>query len=462
MKAVATICAVATPPGQGGVGIVRISGPEAEPVLRALCPGLPQALPSHKLTLTRASSQGVVLDEVMAVVMRAPRSYTGEDVVELHGHGGELNMSRLLEATCALGARLAEPGEFTRRAFLNGRLDLTQAEAVADIIHAHSEAALKLAQRHLAGALGQAVTQMQTSLVEAVTLTEAAIDFSTEEHVYQLDAEALVKRLSGLRGRIEALLGTFDAGRQLREGVRVVILGRPNAGKSTLFNHLCGQPRAIVTEVPGTTRDFLEERVMVGGVALALVDTAGVRETPDRVERLGVARSLEQAAAADVILWLIDGSEPWALEPEERAALEAAAGRADVLAVINKADRPQALDDEALNALHVLSEGQALRVSLLEGRQGLDALLATLGEVARRRLAPAEEGAVITRLRHREALGRALEAMERAEEAAESGLSHEFVALDLRLALEAVGELVGQVTVDDILHRIFSDFCVGK
>ncbi len=453
---------MATPPGVGGVGIIRVSGPDALAILRRLCPALPGDLQSHKLYLTQARcpQRGEVLDEVLAVYMKTPRSYTGEDVCEIQGHGGALNMARLLEAACNAGAVLAEPGEFTRRAFLNGRMDLTQAEAVADVIHASSQAALRLAQRHLAGQLGESMARMQQELVVAVTLTEAAIDFSTEEHVYQLDSTEQIGRLEGLIGEAKRLLGTFDAGRQLREGVQVVIVGRPNAGKSTLFNRLCGQPRAIVTDIPGTTRDYLEELVQVGGVTLRLVDTAGLRATEDVVERLGVDRSLEQASGADLILWVIDASAPLALDDRERALLEQAAG-ADVLPVLNKADLPGGLLDADRVLIESMGTVEAVAVSLLDG-QGGEALLGAVEAVAARRLAPAAEGVTITRQRHRQALSKATEAMERALEATQMGLSHEFIALDLRLALEALGEMLGRVTIDDILGRIFSDFCVGK
>lgn len=457
-----TICALATPPGVGGVGIVRLSGPRADEALRALCPRLPKALESHKLYLTRLYEprSGAFLDEVLAVLMRGPRSYTGEDVAELHGHGGPLNMARLLEAAQAVGCRVAQPGEFTQRAFVSGRLDLTQAEAVADLIHASSEAALAVARQHLAGGLGEEIRALQRAVVEAVVLTEAAIDFSTEEHVYQLDLEGLGRRLAEVIARMERLLGSWEAGRQMREGVRVVILGRPNAGKSTLFNKLCGEPRAIVTEIPGTTRDFLEERVVVEGVALCLVDTAGLREAQDPVERIGVERSRQQAARADVLVWLVDGSVPWSVAQEEREAL--AAPGVDVLPVLNKADAGLALSEADLAALEALGGRAPLRVSLL-GEARPDALMEALAALARARLATGGgEGAVLTRARHRAAVSKAQASLTRAWESAQRGLGHELVALDLREALDALGEVLGKTRADDILARIFAEFCVGK
>ncbi len=448
-----TIAAIATPPGSGGVGIVRVSGTGALGVVRRLAPGLPARLTSHQLRRARVCDlRGEVLDDALIVWMQGPRSYTGEDVVEIQGHGGAAQMARLLGAVCEAGARLAAPGEFTQRAFLHGRLDLTQAEAVADLIYASSEAALRVARRHLEGELGAAIQAIQGGLITALMLTEAAIDFSAEEHVYQLDHAGLIARVEREIAAVEGLLGTWEAGRQAREGVRVVILGRPNAGKSTLFNLLCGQERAIVTEVAGTTRDVLEEVILVRGVAVRLADTAGLREATDRVERIGVERAAAAARGADLILWVIDGSDPEGLDGEVQAHLRASG--AEVLAVVNKADRGCALALEGL--------GEQLHVSLAS-RQGEAALLDALATRVLARTAAAQgEGAVITRQRHRDALARALEAMCRARDAAEAGLSHEFIALDLRLALEATGEVVGRVSADDILNRIFADFCVGK
>jgi tRNA modification GTPase len=457
-----TICAIATPPGSGGVGVLRLSGDRAEAILRRLCPALPPSLQSHRLYLTRCvdpSPPHETLDEVLAVLMRGPRSYTGEDVVELQAHGGWLNLHGLLRAALAAGAAPAGPGAFTSRAFLRGRLDLTQAEAVADMIHAQSDAALKLARQHLEGRLGAAIAALRERLVGLVVLTEAAIDFSGEEHVYQLDLPALLRRLEALEADLDALLGTWDAGRQAREGVRVALLGRPNAGKSTLFNALCGEDRAIVTAIPGTTRDWLEEGVVLDGVALRLVDTAGLRDALDPIEREGVARSLAQARRADLLLWLIDGAAPLSLDAPQEAAL--LTDEVEIVPVINKIDLPRALTQAEEAQIEALARRAPLRVSLTRG-DGVDALRAALAALAAARVARAGEGAVLTRARHREAVTRSREALARARETARLRESHEFIALDLRLALEALGEVVGAVSSDDLLARIFSEFCVGK
>lgn len=450
-----TIAAIATALAPGGVGIVRISGPDALPILRKLCPQFPTHPDSHHLYRCVVCPDEDVLDDVLAVFMRGPHSFTGDDVAEIHGHGGVVNMQRLLAVTLSAGANIAEPGEFTRRAFLNGRMDLTQAEAVIDVVNARSELALRLAQAQLAGSLGETVRGFREEVAEAITLTEAAIDFSTEEHVYQLDVKDLVERLDAVLTAVSQLLGTYDAGRRVREGVRVVFVGRPNAGKSTLFNSMCGHARAIVTPVPGTTRDYLEEVVELDGVPIALVDTAGLRASDDVVEKIGVERSLEQARGADLIVWVVDHSEPLGSVEDELSVLDAA----QVIAVLNKSDLPAGLaqgDRDRIRGLaaHVAAAGMD------EG--GAAAATAVVVEEARRLMGPAGEGAVIARARHREALERSVEALRRARQASLDGLSHEFVALDLRLGLDALGEVVGHVSVDDVLHRIFAEFCVGK
>jgi tRNA modification GTPase len=291
--------------------VVRLSGDRAEAILRTLVPAWPEDATSHKLRIARIQApDGALIDEALAVIMRGPKSYTGEDVVELQCHGGPIILRRALDAALEAGARMARPGEFTERAFLNGRLDLTQAEAVADLIEASSEAAHRLALEHLQGRLGQVISAQLERLVEAMVLIESAIDFSHEEHIYAIEYEAIDKRLRAVEQELERLIRRFDRGRRQREGVRVVVVGAVNAGKSTLFNTLYGDDRAIVTEIEGTTRDFLEEELDLGGVAVRLVDTAGLRVTEDRVEAIGIERSRDWAKRADLIVWVLDQSAP--------------------------------------------------------------------------------------------------------------------------------------------------------
>ena len=454
-----TIAAIATPAGRGGVGIVRVSGPRAHDILCALVPGWPDDHPSHKLRLSRIhDTDGELVDESLAVSMKAPGTYTGEDVVEFQCHGGPIILRRVLDACLRSGARMAGPGEFTERAFLNERIDLTQAEAVADLVNATSTTAHKLAMEHLQGSLGEAIRGHRELVVEAITLVESAIDFAHEEHVYQIEHDEVLERVDRVIAELTELRRRFDQGRRQREGVRVVILGPPNAGKSTLFNALHGSERAIVTEVAGTTRDFLEEEIHLEGVALRVVDTAGLRDTADQVERIGIERSRELQQKADLIIWVVDTHQ--GIDDEQRDDLKEALERGAVSVVVqNKVDLDAALTDEDRALLerfeHVVSTALTA-----EEPEGLDELVGVLTRVAEE--LTSGEGVLLSRTRHLECVLRALEALKRTREAVEAGMEHEFVALDLREALDALGDIVGHVSTDDILNKIFADFCVGK
>jgi tRNA modification GTPase len=451
-----TIAAIATPPGKGGVGIVRISGPDAAAILAALVPAWPTEHPSHKLRLSRIVDNDGLIDESLAVLMRGPNSYTGEDCVELQCHGGPAILRRALTAALDAGARMARPGEFTERAFLNGRLDLTQAEAVADLVNATNAAAHKLALEHLEGSLGTEIRAFRQDLSDAMVLIESAIDFSHEEHVYQIERDEILERTDRVLAGLRELRGTFDAGRRQREGVRVVILGPTNAGKSTLFNVLHGTDRAIVTDIEGTTRDYLEEEIVVARQALRVVDTAGLRATDDAVESIGIDRSRQLGASADLVVWVVDRARP--LSEELRGELDAA--RHDdrpAVVVLNKIDLADALNELERELLREV--GEVVEVSLQAG-DGVDSLRDVLAAEALE--LTSSEGVLISRARHLEAVVRAIEALERAEVALHDALDHELIALDVREALDALGTIVGHVSTDDILHRIFAEFCVGK
>lgn len=454
-----TVAAVATPAGAGGVGVVRISGPRAFDVLRKVVTDWPEQTPSHTLRLsTIRAADGAPLDHGLAVWFKAPSSYTGEDVVELQCHGGPVIMQGVLEATLAHGARVANPGEFTQRAFLNGRLDLTQAEAVADLVTATSKSAHKLAMEHLQGNLGDAMRAHRDKLAEAATLIEAALDFSHEEHVYQIERDEVRARLDGVLRALYGLRDKFDQGRRQREGVRVVLTGPTNAGKSTLFNALYGSDRAIVTAVAGTTRDFLEEQLNLGGAAVRLVDTAGLRETEDEVESIGIERSRQWMQRADIVVRVVDQSQP--LDDAQRQQIEALLEDArPVLLVLNKGDLPCGLasDDQTLCARFEHAVQCALAA---HPPQGMDRLIEALGGMAK--ALTQSEGVLISRARHMQCVGDGIDAIERALDALDAGMEHELVALDVRDALDALGQMVGYVSADDILHRIFAEFCVGK
>ncbi len=454
-----TIAAIATPTGRGGVGIVRVSGAEAEAVLRRLVPGWPDGFDSHKLRLSRICNlEGELIDESLAVFMAGPKSYTGEDVVEFQCHGGPIILRRVLDAALAAGARVAEPGEFTQRAFLNGRLDLTQAEAVADLVNATSESAHRLALDHLEGSLGTEIEELVEMLTEAVVLVEAAIDFSTEEHVYQIEADEVGRRIDEAYRRLSELRDRFDRGRRQREGVRAVILGPTNAGKSTLFNALHGTERAIVTDVAGTTRDFLEEQLHLGGTALRLVDTAGLRATQDLVESIGIERSRELGRSADLVIWVVDRSA--GLSDDDREQLRSLRDEARPTVVIcNKADR----EDRIAGADRELVEhfDHCFETELAaDPPRGLDDVTSCLAEVAAE--LTAGEGVLLSRARHLEGVVDAIEGLDRARQGLQMQMEHELIAIDLRDALDALGSITGRVDTDEILGRIFSEFCVGK
>lgn len=437
-----TICAVATPPGRGGIGVIRVSGLAVTAIARAVLGTLPP--PRHAAFRAFRGADGEALDEGLGLYFPAPRSFTGEDVLELQGHGGPVVMDRLLQRLLGLGARLARPGEFSERAFVNGRLDLARAEAVADLIEARSEAGARAAMRALEGELSQRVD----ALVEAVTALrvhlESSIDFS-EEPLEGLAADALATRIAGLAERLAETRRAAGRGRLLREGLTVVIAGRPNAGKSSLLNALAGRDAAIVTELAGTTRDVLGEHLHLDGLPLRVLDTAGLHPGGDAVEREGVRRARDAMAAADRILLVVDDAE----DEAGIAALRAEVPPRPVTLVRNKID---------LTGAAAGGSGETVHVSARSGA-GLDALRAHLRAVMGD---DGETGLFTARRRHLEALDAAAAALAEARAAAAAGMGEELVAESLRLAQDRLGEITGRVTTEDLLGRIFSTFCIGK
>lgn len=458
LKADDTIAAIATPLGSGGIGIVRVSGPRAlaivHPLFRAKGrTGLDRA-PSHRMLYGWIEQAGEPVDEVMAVAMRAPHSYTCEDVVEVHCHGGALVTRTVLELALAGGARMAQPGEFTLRAFLNGRLDLTRAEAVNDMVAARSGWGLRASANQLRGRLYGEIQALREDVAQVAALVAAGIDFPEEDVVFA-HREDITRKLRAAESRLTTLLRTAAGGRRLREGLAAAIVGRPNVGKSSLLNALLKESRAIVTEVPGTTRDTLEETLDLGGLTVRLIDTAGIRDTTDTVEREGIVRTRRAVDEADLVLAVLDGSEPLTMEDRQVLAL-APPGAA--VAVINKRDRmPGAAPEWA----GVLGDLPHVAVSALRG-DGVPELEAWIRQWAVADERPLLEHAVLTNLRQQQAAEAALGAVHSALAAIADGLGDELIAVDLSRALDALGDIVGETTADDLLNRIFSEFCIGK
>ncbi|NIA16226.1 MAG: tRNA uridine-5-carboxymethylaminomethyl(34) synthesis GTPase MnmE [Nitrospiraceae bacterium] len=452
-----TIAAISTPPGEGGIGIVRLSGSQAIPLVRAIFVSSTQRDiaqdPGRVFHGHIMDAHGHAIDEALVHIMRAPHSYTREDVVEINCHGGAGPLNAVLEAVLAQDARLARPGEFTQRAFLNGRIDLVQAEAVIDRIRARTRDGLRAAASAAAGALSQAINELKGGLVEALARIEAAVDFPDEDLPDLVD-DVLRANLEAARERMHALLDTARTGRLYREGAAVTIVGRPNVGKSCLFNALLRDARAIVSALPGTTRDRIEEMITLSGIPVRLTDTAGLRTTHDEIEQIGIDIARDALRAADILLLVLDASEP--LTAEDRVLMhELREGDTPVWIAFNKMDLvPEAtLPREAQGFAGVTPLSAQTTDGLHRIEDGLAGLL--LGGAT-----PSPEQQMLTRAHQRDSLRRAAEALVRL--LANFDASPEFLSIDLHDAIGALGEITGETTPDDVLERIFSSFCIGK
>lgn len=453
-----TIVAPATPPGMGAVAIVRISGPRAFEVLNAIFqPAGAGTLEPRKLRLGSVidPAAGATIDRALAAAMPAPNSFTGEDVVEIHCHGGNYLVRRIVAIAAAAGARMAERGEFSRRAFLNGRIDLAEAEAIADLVEARGDAGLKQALAQLSGALSKRVEGLRAQVIAIAARLEAEIDFSDED-IRLPSRRELAGEIERLLGAVALLHGTFARGRLMRQGVSATIAGPPNAGKSSVLNLLLGADRAIVTPIPGTTRDVIEETASIGPHSLVLRDTAGLRGGADPVEEIGIERARESAAAADLLIAVFDGSR--ALEPADAETLRLLDGRAGI-AILNKRDLPALTTADQLRA-----RGAAMPILSLCAIDPADAppLRAELERAIEALAGTPPEPLAISRERHRDALERAADALKRARAAALAPLPPEIVAVEVAAAAEALGQITGAVAAEDVLDAIFREFCIGK
>jgi|WetSurMetagenome_2_1015567.scaffolds.fasta_scaffold00075_13 tRNA modification GTPase len=459
-----TIAAVSTPPGEGGIGIVRLSGRESFCIVRGIftpAGGMPNQSAGprtiiHGFITDPATTEKI--DEVLVSFMKAPRTYTREDVVEINCHGGMVPLRRVLGLTLNEGARLAEPGEFTRRAFLNGRIDLAQAEAVIDVIRAGTEQSERMALRQLEGGLSEEIKDIREGIAGLCALVEAYLDFP-EDDVEPPEMDRMTAAMEDAASRLKVLCRSFDEGRLYREGAAMAIVGKPNVGKSSLLNALVRKDRAIITDLPGTTRDIIEEALNIGGLPVRVMDTAGIREAHDLAEAEGIKRSLGAIAGADIVLAVFDAGRP--LDQADRLIIEKV-GNKKTISVINKCDIMDAgfdCDDPELNGR------SCVRISAKKG-EGLEVLrekiFAELISGSSGAGAESTAGLLITNIRHKRLLDKALESLGQARATLENSDRLEVTALFLREALDALGEIVGVVTTDDILDRIFAGFCIGK
>lgn len=445
-----TIAAIATAPGEGGIAVVRISGSRAIAIAAEIFTGPLEDCPSHTARYGKiVDADGRSVDHALALVMRNPKSYTGEDTVEIHCHGGSLITQRVLDTVLKAGARAAGPGEFTLKAFLNGKIDLAQAEAVQQLICAKNQLALSSAEQQLQGRLSKRISQFQEALVDTAAILEAWVDFP-EEDLEFASMNEVIAHLKKIQGQMEQLLHTFQEGKIIHHGISLCLAGPPNAGKSSLMNALLGKERAIVTSIAGTTRDILEEDLRLGDLHFRLIDTAGIRETEEIIEKEGIRRTKEAMQQADMILLVLDASEPLCAEALE---LLNDAPREKTLVVQNKID---------LLSKPLSSQNSAHVPVSAKTSAGMDTLKEAIHKMIWKKGPPSKEEVVITSARHHQSLSQAIEALQALIDGLLTGISPEFVSLEMRKVLSELGMIVGADVTEDILSAIFSKFCIGK
>jgi tRNA modification GTPase len=457
-----TIAAIATPFGTGGTGKIRISGPEAyqigDKIFRSIKEGkklIEQETYTAHYGHIKDPESGKIIDEVVSIIMKGPHSFTGENVLEFDCHGGMTPLKAVLDLVLKHGARLAEPGEFSQRAFLNGRIDLAQAEAIIEVINSKTEKSLDLAVDQLNGKLSKKVDQIKEEAVEILAHLEAAIDYP-EDEIEGFSPAKLGEKFNYIKDEIEKLLKSSKQGKIYKEGLKTVIVGKPNVGKSSLLNYFLEEKRAIVTDIPGTTRDVIEEYVNLKGIPLQIIDTAGIRETKDAVEKIGVERTRKSAEKADLVLFMLDINQ--GITAEDREIYKLIKNK-PVIIIVNKTDLSANVEKEKIE--EEFSEHNLLWISLLE-EEGLNELKDDILDEILEEEIDADTEAVITQSRHRDALVKAAEAIDRVIVSHETKMPYDFLTIDLKDCLDGLGKITGETVADDILDRIFNDFCLGK
>ena len=455
-----TITSISTPMGEGAIGIVRLSGPQAVEIADKLYKGkhLLNDVPSHTINYGHIidPESKEVIEEVMVSVLRAPKTFTREDIIEINCHGGILTINRVLELTMTYGARMAEPGEFTKRAFLNGRIDLSQAEAVMDFIRSKTDRASKVAMNQIEGRLSDLIKKQRQSILEILAQVEVNIDYPEYDDVEDATTEFLLEQSKEIKQEINRLLDTGAQGKIMREGLSTVIVGKPNVGKSSMLNNLIQDNKAIVTEVAGTTRDVLEEYVNVRGVPLRLVDTAGIRETEDIVEKIGVERSRKALSQADLILFVLNNNE--ALTQEDYTLYEVVKNE-DVIVIVNKMDLEQNIDINEVKDM--IGDTPLIQTSMLK-QEGIDELEIQIRDLFFGGEVQNQDMTYVSNSRHISLLKQARQTIQDAIDAAESGVPMDMVQIDLTRTWEILGEIIGETASDELIDQLFSQFCVGK
>ena len=455
-----TITSISTPMGEGAIGIVRLSGPEAVEIGDKLYKGKKKLkdVPSHTINYGHIIDPETdeVVEEVMISVLRAPKTFTREDIIEINCHGGILTINRILELTMTHGARMAEPGEYTKRAFLNGRIDLSQAEAVMDFIRSKTDRASKVAMNQIEGRLSDLIKQQRQSILEILAQVEVNIDYPEYDDVEDATTEFLLAQSKKIKNEIDQLLETGTQGKIMREGLSTVIVGKPNVGKSSMLNNLIQDNKAIVTEVAGTTRDVLEEYVNVRGVPLRLVDTAGIRDTEDIVEKIGVERSRKALSEADLILFVLNNNEP--LTEEDRTLYEVIKNE-DAIVIVNKTDLERQLDIEEVKTM--IGDTSLIQTSMLK-QEGIDELELQIRDLFFGGEVQNQDMTYVSNSRHISLLKQARQTIQDAIDAAEAGIPMDMVQIDLTRTWELLGEIIGESASDELINQLFSQFCLGK